>query len=49
MKFSFTNSKLVYSLESLPLKPTQDNCVVYLTMLAPYNEIGPQGCIVYYV
>ena len=35
MIFSFKNSMLVYSFESLSLKPVQGNGVVYLTILAP--------------
>ena len=34
--FSITKSKLIYSFETLSLKPIHDNGVVYLTVLAPH-------------
>jgi hypothetical protein len=36
--FPSQNSKLVYSFESLSLKPMQGNGVVYLTVLAPFHD-----------
>ena len=35
MNFFFTYSKLVYTFESLALKPMQGSRVVHLTVLAP--------------
>ena len=36
--FSFTNSMLVYSFESLSLKSMHGSGVLYLTMLAPFSR-----------
>ena len=44
--FIFQNWKLVYSFESLSLKPIQGNGVVYLIVLASH---GPQGPLLFEV
>jgi hypothetical protein len=41
MIFSSQNSKLVYNFEPLSVKPMQGNEVVYLTVLAPWEETNP--------